>query len=94
VSYLRSRLKFTFHSQFSMKCGCKQLRLRPTEPIALFKFCAPVLCEMGARKSAIPQRVLQFPCKHAGTFSGQEKKPFFYPIFANTALDTGMCCAV
>ena len=64
------------------------------EPIALFKFCAPVLCEMGARKSAIPQRVLQFPWKHAGTFSGQEKKPFFYPIFANTALDTGMCCAV
>jgi hypothetical protein len=49
---------------------------------------------MGARKSAIPQRVLQFPWKHAGTFSGQEKKPFFYPIFANTALDTGMCCAV
>ena len=28
------------------------------EPIALFKFCAPVLREMGARKSAIPQRGL------------------------------------
>lgn len=76
-----------------MTCVVQAQRFQ-IEPIALFKFCAPVLCEMGARKSAIPQRVLQFPWKHAGTFSGQEKKPFFYPIFANTALDTGMCCAV
>jgi len=64
------------------------------EPIALFEFCAPVLRETGAGKSAIPQRMFEFPWEHAGLFSGGGKKPLFYPISAKKALDAGIGCGV
>jgi hypothetical protein len=58
----------------------KKEQAQPVEPIALFKFCAPVLRETGAGKSAIPQRMFEFPWKHAGLFSGGGKNRFFTPF--------------
>lgn len=72
----------------------RQLKLGNIEPIALFEFCAPVLRETGAGKSAIPQRMFEFPWEHAGLFSGGGKKPLFYPISAKKALDAGIGCGV